>query len=112
MGGQEAHFFVGQVRVVQRAPVAAPARHLRQAFCADGQEPLGMFFGATCGDMYGTADGGSDLERGGSPPAAGALGADGPDRVTPAATAGPSSKSGELSLEKLLGLSGRWAPTR
>jgi photosystem II stability/assembly factor-like uncharacterized protein len=31
---------------------------LRQAFCTDGQDPLGMFFGATSGDLYGTADGG------------------------------------------------------
>jgi photosystem II stability/assembly factor-like uncharacterized protein len=31
---------------------------LRQAFCTDGKDPLGMFFGATSGDLYGTADGG------------------------------------------------------
>jgi photosystem II stability/assembly factor-like uncharacterized protein len=31
---------------------------LRQAFCTDGQDPLGMFFGATSGDLFGTADGG------------------------------------------------------
>lgn len=32
---------------------------LRQAFCTDGRDPLGMFFGATSGDLYGTADGGA-----------------------------------------------------
>lgn len=32
---------------------------LRQAFCTDGQDPLGMFFGATSGNLYGTADGGA-----------------------------------------------------
>lgn len=31
---------------------------LRQAWCTDGQKPLGMWFGATSGDLYGTADGG------------------------------------------------------
>lgn len=31
---------------------------LRQAFCTDGSEPLGMFFGATSGDLFGSADGG------------------------------------------------------
>ncbi|MGQ0680381.1 MAG: WD40/YVTN/BNR-like repeat-containing protein [Actinomycetota bacterium] len=31
---------------------------LRQAFCTDGRSPLGMYFGATSGDLYGTADGG------------------------------------------------------
>lgn len=31
---------------------------LRQAFCTDGQDPLGMFFGATSGDLFGSADGG------------------------------------------------------
>lgn len=31
---------------------------LRQAFCSDGREPLGMWFGATSGDLYGSADGG------------------------------------------------------
>ena len=31
---------------------------LRQAFCADGMDPLGLFFGATSGDVFGSADGG------------------------------------------------------
>lgn len=31
---------------------------LRQAFCTDGLSPLGMYFGATSGDLYGTADDG------------------------------------------------------
>lgn len=31
---------------------------LRQAFSTDGRDPLGMFFGATSGDLFGTADGG------------------------------------------------------
>jgi hypothetical protein len=31
---------------------------LREAFCTDGQNPLGMFFGATSGDLFGTGDGG------------------------------------------------------
>lgn len=31
---------------------------LRQAFCADGNDPLGLFFGATSGDVFGSADAG------------------------------------------------------
>ena len=31
---------------------------LRQAFCGDGNDPLGLFFGATSGDVFGSADGG------------------------------------------------------
>jgi photosystem II stability/assembly factor-like uncharacterized protein len=31
---------------------------LRQAFCSDGNDPVGLFFGATSGDVFGTADGG------------------------------------------------------
>jgi photosystem II stability/assembly factor-like uncharacterized protein len=31
---------------------------LRQAFCTDGQSPLGLYFGATSGDVFGSADGG------------------------------------------------------
>jgi hypothetical protein len=31
---------------------------LRQAFCTDGLDPLGLFFGATSGDVFGSADGG------------------------------------------------------
>ncbi len=32
---------------------------LRQAFDADGGSPLGLYFGATSGDVFGSADGGS-----------------------------------------------------
>ena len=31
---------------------------LRQAFCHDGRDPLGLYFGATSGAVYGSADGG------------------------------------------------------
>ena len=31
---------------------------LRQAFCTDGLSPLGLYFGATSGDVFGSADGG------------------------------------------------------
>jgi hypothetical protein len=31
---------------------------LRQAFCSDGSNPLGLFFGATSGDVFGSSDGG------------------------------------------------------
>lgn len=31
---------------------------LRQAFCSDGRDPLGLFFGATSGDVFGSGDGG------------------------------------------------------
>jgi photosystem II stability/assembly factor-like uncharacterized protein len=31
---------------------------LRQAFCTDGENPLGLYFGATSGDVFGSADGG------------------------------------------------------
>ena len=31
---------------------------LRQAFCSDGSSPLGLFFGATSGDVFGSSDGG------------------------------------------------------
>jgi photosystem II stability/assembly factor-like uncharacterized protein len=31
---------------------------LRQAFCTDANHPLGLFFGATSGDVFGSADGG------------------------------------------------------
>ena len=31
---------------------------LRQAFCADGDDPLGLFFGATSGDVFASVDGG------------------------------------------------------
>src|SRR5919198_1413768 len=32
---------------------------LRQAFGHDGRDPLGLYFGATSGDVYGSADGGA-----------------------------------------------------
>ena len=31
---------------------------LRQAFCQDGQDPLGLYFGATSGDVFASGDGG------------------------------------------------------
>jgi photosystem II stability/assembly factor-like uncharacterized protein len=31
---------------------------LRQAFCTDGLSPLGLYFGATSGDVFGSTDGG------------------------------------------------------
>ena len=31
---------------------------LRQSFCADGNDPLGLFFGATSGDIFASVDGG------------------------------------------------------
>jgi photosystem II stability/assembly factor-like uncharacterized protein len=31
---------------------------LRQAFCTDGAKPLGLYFGATSGDVFGSVDGG------------------------------------------------------
>ena len=32
---------------------------LRQAFDGDGGDPLGLYFGATSGDVFGSADGGA-----------------------------------------------------
>ncbi|HXF73801.1 MAG TPA: MoaD/ThiS family protein [Actinomycetota bacterium] len=32
---------------------------LRQAFCHDGREPLGLYFGATSGEVFGSADAGA-----------------------------------------------------
>ena len=32
---------------------------LRQAFCADGKQPLGLYFGARSGELFGSADGGA-----------------------------------------------------
>jgi photosystem II stability/assembly factor-like uncharacterized protein len=32
---------------------------LRQAFAHDGRDPLGLYFGATSGDVFGSADGGT-----------------------------------------------------
>ncbi|HEX5950744.1 MAG TPA: exo-alpha-sialidase, partial [Actinomycetota bacterium] len=31
---------------------------LRQAFCHDGRDPLGLYFGATSGEVFGSADAG------------------------------------------------------
>jgi photosystem II stability/assembly factor-like uncharacterized protein len=31
---------------------------LRQAFCSDGGKPLGLYFGATSGEVFGSADAG------------------------------------------------------
>jgi hypothetical protein len=31
---------------------------LRQAFCHDGGDPLGLYFGATSGEVFASADGG------------------------------------------------------
>ena len=32
---------------------------LRQAFCSDGRQPLGLYFGARSGDLFGSADAGA-----------------------------------------------------
>ena len=32
---------------------------LRQAFCDDGRNPLGLYFGAESGEVFGSADGGT-----------------------------------------------------
>jgi molybdopterin converting factor small subunit/photosystem II stability/assembly factor-like uncharacterized protein len=36
---------------------------LRQAFCHDGGDPLGLFFGAESGEVFGSADGGATWGR-------------------------------------------------
>ncbi len=36
---------------------------LRQAFGAHGRDPLGLYFGATSGDVFGSADGGASWSR-------------------------------------------------
>jgi photosystem II stability/assembly factor-like uncharacterized protein len=36
---------------------------LRQAFSHDGRDPLGLYFGATSGDVFGSADGGQTWSR-------------------------------------------------
>jgi photosystem II stability/assembly factor-like uncharacterized protein len=36
---------------------------LRQAFCHDGREPLGLFFGAESGEVFGSANGGATWGR-------------------------------------------------
>jgi photosystem II stability/assembly factor-like uncharacterized protein len=36
---------------------------LRQAFGADGRDPLGLYFGATSGEVFGSADGGQTWSR-------------------------------------------------
>lgn len=40
-------------------PAEAYLTILRQAFGHDGREPLGLYFGATSGDVFGSADGGA-----------------------------------------------------
>ena len=40
---------------------------LRQSFCGDGQDPLGLYFGATSGQLFGSVDEGatwSEIARG------------------------------------------------
>lgn len=37
---------------------------LRQAFCQDGREPLGLYFGCESGEIFGTADGGASWSLG------------------------------------------------
>ena len=32
---------------------------LRQAFCCDGRDPLGLYFGATSGEVFGSSDDGA-----------------------------------------------------
>ena len=32
---------------------------LRQAFCHDGKDPLGLYFGAESGEVFGSVDGGA-----------------------------------------------------
>ncbi len=47
---------------------------LRQAFCGEGAGPsLGLYFGATSGDVFGSGDAGQDVVHGGDEAAAGAL---------------------------------------
>jgi hypothetical protein len=36
---------------------------LRQAFCHDGRDPLGLYLGATSGEVFGSADGGLSWSR-------------------------------------------------
>lgn len=36
---------------------------LRDAFCTDGQEPAGLYFGTRSGDLYGSADDGESWKR-------------------------------------------------
>jgi photosystem II stability/assembly factor-like uncharacterized protein len=43
---------------------------LRQAFCSDGGKPLGLYFGATSGEVFGSADGGRTGPRDRDPPTA------------------------------------------
>jgi photosystem II stability/assembly factor-like uncharacterized protein len=40
-------------------PAEAYLTILRQAFTADDRDPLGLYFGATSGEVFGSADGGS-----------------------------------------------------
>ena len=36
---------------------------LRQAFCHDGRDPLGLYFGAESGEVFGSADGGATWKK-------------------------------------------------
>jgi hypothetical protein len=36
---------------------------LRQAFGHDGRDPLGLYFGATSGDVFGSPDGGASWSK-------------------------------------------------
>ena len=47
---------------------------LRQAFGGDGGEPFGLWFGATSGDVFGSADGGASWRVVGQGPRARGLG--------------------------------------
>ena len=49
---------------------------LRQAFCREGSGPtMGLYFGATSGDVFGSGDAGQDVVHRGDEAATGALGA-------------------------------------
>jgi photosystem II stability/assembly factor-like uncharacterized protein len=36
---------------------------LRQGFCHDGRDPLGLYFGATSGEVFGSVDAGATWSR-------------------------------------------------
>ena len=44
-------------------PTQAFLTILRQAFAADGRDPLGLYFGATSGELFGSADAGRSWSR-------------------------------------------------
>jgi photosystem II stability/assembly factor-like uncharacterized protein len=47
---------------------------LRQAFCTDRQKPLGLYFGAQSGEVFGSADGGRTWATIARPPSSGRVG--------------------------------------